>query len=147
MKKFKKISYLFVVMFGLFLAVSPVLADNITCSIAKKSVKIDVKLPDTIHLVILILQIAVPVLLVIFGSIDFVKALTSQKDDEIKKGQKTFISRLIAGAIIFFVVAIVKLIVSFAAGDDANDILNCADCFLSGKDSGGCMVARGLKKS
>ena len=147
MKKFKKISYLFVVMFGLFLAVSPVLAVDVKCKLGNKTISFDPKLPDTIHVIILVLQIAVPVLLVIFGSIDFVKALTSQKDDEIKKGQKTFISRLIAGAIIFFVVAIVKLIVSFAAGDDANDILNCADCFLSGKDSGGCMVARGLKKS
>ena len=145
MKKFKKISYLFVVMFGLFLAVSPVLADDITCNVAGRSIKIDVKLPDIISLIILILQIAVPVLLVIFGSIDFVKAMTSQKEDEIKKGQKTFISRIIAGVIVFFVIAIVKLVITFIAGDEASDIVNCADCFLSGKDSDGCLVAQNKK--
>lgn len=143
MKKFKKISYLLIVVFVLFLAVSPVLADDITCSIAGRDIKMDIKLPDTVHLIILILQIAVPVILVVFGSIDFIKALTSQKDDEIKKGQKTFISRLIAGVIIFFVVAIVKLVIGFAAGDDASDIINCADCFLSGKSSPGCQTAQG----
>lgn len=141
MKNFKKISYLFVIMFGLFLAVSPVLADDVTCKFATKTVTFDSKLPDTIHIVILILQIAVPILLVIFGSIDFVKAMTSQKDDEIKKGQKTFISRIIAGVIIFFIVAIVKLVISFAAGDDSSTILNCADCFLNGTDTKECKAA------
>ena len=103
MKNFKKVSYLFVIMFGLFLTVSPVLAADVKCKLGNKDITFDTKLPDTIHIIILVLQIAVPVLLVIFGSIDFVKALTSQKDEEIKKGQKTFISRIIAGVIVFFV--------------------------------------------
>ena len=147
MKNFRKLSYLLFIVVVMFMLVSPVLAEDITCKIGGRSIKIDVKLPDIISLVILILQIAVPVLLVIFGSIDFVKAITSQKDDEIKKGQKTFISRLIAGVIVFFVIAIVKFAISFVAGDESTDVLNCADCFLSGKNSDGCKVARGLKKS
>lgn len=141
MKKLKKVSYLFVVMFGLFLAVSPVLAVDVKCKLGNKTISFDPKLPDTIHVIILVLQIAVPVLLVIFGSIDFVKAITSQKDDEIKKGQKTFISRIIAGVIVFFVFAIVKLVVSLAAGDDSSTILNCADCFLNGSSTKECKAA------
>lgn len=92
-------------------------------------------IPSTIHIIYLILQLAVPILLVVLGSIDFVKSLTSQKDDEIKKGQKTFISRIIAGVIVFFVFSIVKLIVSLVAdSDNSAKIINCVDCFISNNE-------------
>ena len=51
-----------------------------------------------------------------FGMIDMFKAVASQKPDEIKKGQKTLISRIVNGAIVFFVVAIVQLIVNIIKG-------------------------------
>ena len=71
-------------------------------------------------------------LLIIFGSIDFVKAIIAQKDDEIKKGQQVFVKRLIAGIIIFFIFSIVKIIVSFAADKDKKtNIINCASCFIN----------------
>lgn len=139
----KKVSYLlFIVVVVMFLMINPVLATDIHCNFLGKNVNIDEKLPDTIHLIILVLQIAVPILLVVLGSIDFVKAISSQKDDEIKKGQKTFISRIVAGVIIFFVVAVVKLVISLVGGDNASDLINCADCFLSGKNSTGCKAAQ-----
>ena len=62
------------------------------------------KIPEITSWIITVAQVLVPVILVIFGVIDFVKALSSQKDDEIKKGQQTFIKRLIAAVIVFFVV-------------------------------------------
>jgi hypothetical protein len=77
-------------------------------------------------------------LLVIFGSIDFVKAVVAQKDDEIKKGQQTFIKRLIAAIIVFFIVAIVKLTVGFGAGKKQTNILNCVSCFVDGPNSKEC---------
>ena len=116
---------------------SSVFATNIQgCSL---DVDIDTKIVNAVHLVILIIQIVVPVLIVLFGSIDFVKAVIAQKDDEIKKGQQTFIKRLIAGILVFIIV-FVKLIISFAADSDKkDDILNCADCFLNGaNDDGTC---------
>lgn len=142
MKNIKKISYCLFLLLILFTVVSPVLADDITCTFIS-GVKIDTKIADTVHAIILVIQIVVPILLVVFGSIDFIKAVVAQKDDEIKKGQQTFIKRLIAGVIVFFIFAIVKLLVSFAAGDDSSDILNCADCFLNGSSSEGCVKAQG----
>lgn len=94
-------------------------------------------IPYVVHTVIIIIKIVIPVLLVIFGSIDFLKAVIAQKEDEIKKGQQTFIKRLIAAIIVFFVVQIVQLIISFASNDDA-DIVNCFDCFVNGN---GCKAA------
>ena len=96
------------------------------------SSSIDVKLPNMVHTIILVIQIAVPVLLVIFGMIDLFKGMIAQKEDEIKKGQQTFIKRLIAAAIVFFVIVIVKLLIGFVAGNDTDTIMNCANCFING---------------
>ena len=95
-------------------------------------------LPTVISTIYLILQILVPVLLVIFGSIDFVKAIIAQKDDEIKKGQQTFIKRLIAGILTFFVFVFVKIIISFAADDEKTKILDCASCLINNNED--CVV-------
>lgn len=143
MKNIKKISYLVIIFVVLFSLVSPVFADMEACNSLSDGLDIDSKIASTVHIIILFLQIAIPVLLVIFGSIDFLKAVTSSKEDEIKKGQQTFIKRLIAAVIVFFVVAIVKLLVSFAASDNSATILNCADCFLSGPVSEKCSVTAG----
>ena len=70
--------------------------------------------------------------------VDFLKALTSQKEDEIKKGQQVFIKRLIAGVIVFFVIAVVKFVISSIAGNDSEGIMNCVDCFIKGPDSESC---------
>lgn len=135
----KKLYYLLFAFFALFFVSSQVYAVSVQ-GCESVGIDIDSKITNAVHLIILIIQVAVPVLLVIFGSIDFVKAIVQSKEDEIKKGQQTFIKRLIAGILVFFVIAIVKLIVSFAAeGNDKNTIVDCVNCFLSGaSDDGSC---------
>lgn len=123
----KKLSLLMVLMFGL-IATSPVYA--ITCA----SVEVDNKIPNTVHTVILLIQIVVPILLVVFGMLDFVKGVMAQKEDEIKKGQQTFIKRLVAAAILFFVIAIVKLLLSLVADDDET-ITSCFNAFVNGTET------------
>ena len=90
-------------------------------------------IPYVVSTIVLIIKIVVPVLLVIFGSIDFLKAVIAQKEDEIKKGQQTFIKRLIAAVIVFFVVQVVQLIINFASIDN-DSIVNCFDCFVNAKN-------------
>ena len=90
-------------------------------------------IPKIVHTFYLIALIAVPILLVIFGSIDFVKSLVGQKDDEIKKGRQIFIKRLITGVLVFFILSIVRLIVSIADDDSSNGVfrvLDCVNCFI-----------------
>lgn len=92
------------------------------------------KIPELTHYVINLLQVAVPVILVIFGSIDLFKGIMASKEDEIKKGQSIFIKRLIIAIVIFFVVAIVKLFVSMVnSGQGKQNIVDCIDCFISNK--------------
>lgn len=87
-----------------------------------------------VNIFYIILQILVPIALVILGSLDLVKALAAQKEDEIKKGQQTFVKRLIAAVIIFFVFILIKLVVGIFSNDD-NAIISCMNCFLQGIES------------
>ena len=96
---------------------------------------VDVKIVNVVHGVILVIQIAVPIVLVIFGMLDLFKGISAQKEDEIAKGRQMFIKRIIAAALVFFVVAIVKLLVGFVADDNDPNIISCFNCFVNGADS------------
>lgn len=66
----------------------------------------------TISSILTVIQIAVPILLIIFGSIDLMKAVMAGKEDEIKKSQGTFVKRAIAAVIVFFIPTIVGLLLN-----------------------------------
>ena len=107
--------------------------DIASCNNAIKGVIIDEKIPNIVSTAITVIKIVVPVLLVIFGMLDLMKGITAQKEDEIAKGRKIFVKRLISGALVFFVFTIVQLIVSFVADDnDKKNIMTCTKCFLNG---------------
>lgn len=96
---------------------------------------IPLKVPQITTMVVNIMQVAVPVILIIMGSMDLFKGITAQKEDEIKKGQTMFIKRLITAAIVFFVVVISKLVVSFVAEEAEEDnLISCIDCFIVDTD-------------
>lgn len=96
--------------------------------------------PYLVSTVVTIIKIAVPILLIIFGMLDLGKAVVAAKEDEIKKGQQTFIKRAIAAAIVFFVIQVVQIIVRFISGNDQN-IAGCFNCFISGEtDTGACEI-------
>lgn len=91
--------------------------------------------PYMVSTVILIIKIAVPILLIIFGMLDLGKAVVASKEDEIKKGQNLFIKRAISAVIVFFVIQIVQIIVRFVSGNDAS-VANCFNCFINGTSAG-----------
>ena len=74
-----------------------------------------------IEIIYRILQIAVPILLVIMGSIDFVKAIFSSKENSLSKATSMFIKRLISALIFFLLTSIVMLVFSiFVEETDPN---------------------------
>ena len=98
--------------------------------------KIPSKIPELTNYSMIIIQIAVPVILIIMGALDLFKGITAQKEDEIKKGQQLFIKRLVTAFLIFFIIVIVKLLVSVIADSvSTNNIVDCIDCFLNNKCS------------
>lgn len=71
------------------------------------------------------LQIAAPIMLVIFGIMDFSKAVASGDNDAIKKAQQTFVKRIIIVAIILLLPLIMELLFSLLDGALGNDISTC----------------------
>lgn len=60
--------------------------------------------------VLRVIQIAAPIILIIWGSIDLIKALIAGKEEEIKKQQSTLIKRLIAAVLLFLIPYIVTVV-------------------------------------
>ena len=78
-----------------------------------------------------ILRILIPILLVVLGSIDLSKAVIAQKDDDIKKAQSTLVKRVIAGLVIFFIPAIVLMVMNLAGNEaTTGEGQNCWRCFV-----------------
>ena len=90
-------------------------------SVSCGSIEVPGKIAYIVSMIIKLIQYGVPLLLIIFGMLDLGKAVIASKEDEIKKGQQMFIKRLIAAVIVFFVVAVVELVVTLASGDDMKD--------------------------
>lgn len=88
------------------------------------------KIAYLVHLGILAIQIVVPILLIIWGMLDLGKAVVAQKEDEIKKGQQTFMKRIAAAAIVFFVVTIATLLINLIS-DDSTTITGCIDSIIN----------------
>ena len=98
---------------------------------------IPAKIPQLTSLVVSIIQVAVPVILVIVGSIDLLKAVGNQKEDEITKARKILLKRIVLAAIIFFLIVIAKFLISVVAdSNDSANIISCMDCFLGNNCSG-----------
>ncbi len=65
--------------------------------------------------VITLIQIAIPIILIIMGSIDLGKAVFAGKEDEIKKNQQVLVKRAIAAVLVFFVATLVYVVMGFVA--------------------------------
>lgn len=113
--------------------------DGVCTTYLGNATGIPFKVAYMIALAVRIIQIVVPILLIIWGMLDLGKAVIAQKEDEIKKGQSTFIKRLIAAAIVFFVVVIVKLLVGLVSDDEGGTLAGCIDEVLDCKNSTNCV--------
>ena len=92
--------------------------------------RVPIKVIELSNKAINIIQVIVPVILIITKGIDLLKAISSQKEDDIKKAQSLFVKRLILAVLIYFVFVIVKLIVSIIGNDDG--IWKCTECLVNG---------------
>lgn len=90
------------------------------------------------------IKIVVPILLIVWGMLDFAKSVVAKKEEDIKKYQKAFVSRLISALVVFLIVFIVQLAVNIISGveDTTNedgttvsDIWSCSKKFINGVDT------------
>jgi len=78
------------------------------------------------------IQIAIPIILILMGTIDLVKALVAQKDDDMKKAQSILIKRAIYAIVIFFVPMVIKFVMSMV-GNSSNNV--CMESFSNPKEA------------
>ncbi len=82
---------------------------------------------DLLHLVQLIrtivtyITILVPIILVVIGTFDLLKAVTASKEDEIKSAQKLLIKRIIYAILIFLIVPLLTLIFNLVSNNYSGD--------------------------
>ncbi len=94
--------------------------------------------------IIKLIKIAVPILLIIFGMIDFAKSVVAKNEDDVKKYRKQFLSRVISAIVVFVIVFIVQFAVNLISsvedttnedGQTISDIWSCSKKFINGIDS------------
>ena len=79
-----------------------------------------------------IVQIGIPILLIVFGTIDLGKAVISSDEKEVKQAQSRLIKRCIYAILVFFIVTIVSLLftmVSDIVGDSAPGLTAWSECW------------------
>ncbi len=75
-----------------------------------------------------LIRYATPLVLIILGSVDFMKAVMAGKEDDIKKNQHRFVSRLILAVGVFLLLSVFQLItniLSSAGTEDGDAWYNC----------------------
>ncbi len=65
-----------------------------------------------------IVQIVIPILLIIWGTIDLGKAVIASKEEDIKKAQGMLVKRIIYAILVFLIVVIVNFAMGIV-GDDS----------------------------
>ena len=80
-----------------------------------------------IKAVLRLIQFAIPMLLILLGTIDLGKAVISSDDKEVKQAQSRLIKRVIYAVVVFFVSTLVILVMGIVADGVADDKDNGAD--------------------
>ena len=83
------------------------------------------------------IQWAIPIVLIILGTVDLSKAVIAQDDKQTKEAQKRFLNRVIYAVVIFLIPLIISLIFgllpSSVFGTDENVGYNWKDCWDQAK--------------
>ena len=85
-----------------------------------------------------ILQIGIPIILIVLGTLDLGKAVISSDDKAVKEAQSKLIKRCIYAILVFFIVTLINLLFSMVgtiAGDDAPGLQSWSACW-SNPDGG-----------
>jgi len=77
-----------------------------------------------VRIAIKVIAIAAPFALIIFGSLDFFKAIIAGDEKEMKAKRKPFIGRLVAAIVILIMPGLINLIMATLAGQN-NSFAQC----------------------
>ena len=83
-----------------------------------------------------ILQIGIPIILIVLGTLDLAKAVIASEEKQVKEAQSKLIKRCIYAVAVFFIVTLVNVILSMVAttaGKDATGITDWRNCWNHAK--------------
>ncbi len=80
-----------------------------------------------------LVQLFIPIVLIVLGTIDLGKAVIASDDKEVKAAQGRLIKRFIYAALIFFVTTLVSVLMDLVSkgGNDAGDTTSWQSCWRS----------------
>ncbi len=88
--------------------------------------------PRLVSYFIIILKTATPIILIIMGMVQIIKAIASSNEDEIKKAKSSLIKKLIVAVLVFFSISIVQFVVDQVIDDDQKGSFGaCLNCFIN----------------
>ena len=125
----KKIIYTFVFIFFMFIVIDVAGADTTTYMSCGDTDGIPLGVPSLVRTLINLIKIGVPILMILFGAIDFGKAVIGD-EKELSKATKKFTTRCLGGVGVFFIVFLVQLLLKLV-GNDSDNVLECIACFTS----------------
>ena len=82
-------------------------------------------------IIILVAKWLAPLILIILGMTDFIKALVSNEDDSLGKATKTFIIRMVIAIIVPFIPGLLYNLTDYFIGDlkdETGELVSCTDC-------------------
>ncbi len=103
---------------------------NVLTDISTACNEIPVEITNITSLLYTLVKVAIPLLLIIFGMLDFGRAVIAGDEKEIKEKQKLFGKRLIAAVLVFLIFSIVELIINLIAPTDSESIMTCVKAIL-----------------
>ena len=123
----KKIIFLQSLMFILFERAYAV--NKVSCGTVKG---IPEGMPGFVKTIVTLIELLVPLALILFGSVDFLKVIFSEDKKGLDKAVKKFITRSGAGVAIFFVTFVTLLI--FRNLNNGSNTVECVKCFAIDKE-------------
>jgi len=89
-------------------------------------------IPVIISSLINVVKVLIPVILIVLGMIDFLKATIANDEKAMKDSTSTFVRRLIAAVIIYLIFAVVQFVFAVLAdASDGDNAFDCVNCFIN----------------
>ena len=85
-----------------------------------------------LHLFWVIIEIAGPILVIVFGSIDFITAVVASDENKMQKARKKFPKRLLAGILLALAFYIISWFLTFTADPNVGNT-SLIRCIVSGQ--------------
>lgn len=87
--------------------------------------------PKFTNLLYKLVKVIVPIILVVMGTSDFLRAVSANDEKSMDETPKRFARRIGAAVLIYFVMTMVQLVIKVIDTDNKSSVLSCAKCFIS----------------